>query len=126
MTTALQQIEVSELDNDVVLIRAKVSGKLDRSDYEEFGTAFEDAMKRTPAKVRLLIEMEHLEGMTAGAMWEDLKFDVKHFNDIERLAVVGERKSEKIVTDLFKPFTLADVRWFDSRDLEGAEAWVMA
>ncbi len=28
-------------------------------------------------------------------MWEDIKFDMKHFADIERLAIVGESKWEK-------------------------------
>ena len=36
--------------------------------------------------------MTGLHGWDAGALWEDIKFDIKHFADIERLAMVGEKK----------------------------------
>jgi hypothetical protein len=42
-------------------------------------------------------------------LWEDIKFDVKHFNDIERLAITGENKWEKGMAAFCKPFTTAKV-----------------
>ena len=36
--------------------------------------------------------MTGFQGWDAGAAWEDLKFDLKHFGDIERLAMVGDKK----------------------------------
>jgi len=34
--------------------------------------------------------MEDFQGWDAGALLEDVKFDVKHFSDIEWLAFVGD------------------------------------
>jgi hypothetical protein len=45
--------------------------------------------------LRILFIMDDFHGWTAGAMWEDTKFDLKHWKDIERLAIVGETKWEK-------------------------------
>ena len=59
-----------------------------------------------------------------GALWEDTKFGVNHFHDIERLAVVGEKKWQKAVTELCKPLTTATVRYFDGKELDVARAWV--
>jgi hypothetical protein len=33
----------------------------------------------------------NFKGWTLSAVWADLKFDITHYSDIERLAVVGER-----------------------------------
>ena len=39
----------------------------------------------------MLFDMTDFHGWDAGAAWEDIKFDIKHFADIERLAMVGIR-----------------------------------
>ena len=41
---------------------------------------------------RVLFDMTDFEGWESGAMWEEIKFDLRHFADIERLAVVGDTK----------------------------------
>lgn len=43
--------------------------------------------------------------------------DVKHFNDIERLAIVGDSKGEKGMAIFCKPFTTATVRHFDVSEI---------
>jgi hypothetical protein len=58
------------------------------------------------------------------ALWEDIKFDVKHFSDIERIAMVGERKWQKGMATFCKPFTTAKVRYFERSDLEAAREWI--
>ena len=57
-------------------------------------------------------------------MWEDLKFDLKLFNHIERLAIVGETKWEKGMSVFCRPFTTAKIKYFDKVDLEKARAWI--
>ena len=46
-------------------------------------------------KICILFEMEDFHGWKTAALWEDLKFDLKHFAAIERLAMVGDRKWQK-------------------------------
>ena len=57
--------------------------------------------------LRILVELQDFQGWTLGALWEDTKFGTKHFNDIDRLAVVGDRRWEKYLTLFMKPFTSA-------------------
>ena len=65
-------------------------------------------------------------GWEAGALWEDIKFDMKHYRDIERLALVGESKWEKGMSVFCKPFTTAKIRYFDSKDIDEACEWIKA
>jgi hypothetical protein len=75
-------------------------------------------------KIRILFEMHNFHGWTAGAMWEDLKFDFKHWKDIERLAIVGESKWQQGMAVFCKPFTSATIQYFDHAKLADAKAWL--
>ena len=73
------------------LTHLKLSGKLTKESYESFVPAVEKQIQKH-GKLRLLVEMHDFHGWTAGALWEDIKFDTHHWRDIERLAIVGETK----------------------------------
>ena len=68
--------------------------------------------------------MAGFHGWEAGAMWEDIKFDMKHFADIERLAMVGEKKWQHGMATFCKPFTKATIRYFDHADAAEARKWL--
>ncbi|MBE0626959.1 MAG: STAS/SEC14 domain-containing protein [Burkholderiales bacterium] len=100
-----------------------VSGTLVKEDYAHFVPEFERLL-REHGKLRLLFDMTGLQGWEAGAAWEDLKFGVKHFADIERLAMVGDKKWQQGMAMFCKPFTKAAVRYFDHADAAGARKWL--
>ncbi len=68
--------------------------------------------------------MHDFHGWTAGALWEDIKFDAKHFSEIERLAIVGEKQWEKDMAIFCKPFTSAKIRYFDYTAINEANVWI--
>ena len=65
-----------------------------------------------------------MEGWTPAALWEDLKFDVKHYRDVSRFALVGEDWTKNWLATVSEPFTAAEIRYFIERDIEGARDWV--
>ena len=105
------------------IVTLKIREKLDKNDYESFVPMIESQM-RDGSPLRLLVELHDFKGWTAGALWEDTKFAARHFNDIERLAVVGDSQWQKGVTLFVKPFTGADVRYFDMQAVDEAHQWV--
>lgn len=117
-------VELQECKEGKVLI-VPVSGRLEKEDYERFVPEMERLIEQH-GKIRLLLETHDFHGWDAGALWEDLKFDAKHFNDIERLAIVGEKRWEKGMAIFCKPFTTAKVRYFDKSKRDEALAWVQA
>lgn len=113
-------IDITEGSN---LLSIKITGKLEKADYEQFGTEVENLI-RQHGKIRVLLEMADFHGWTAGALWEDIKFDMKHFNDIERLALAGDSKWEKGMAVFCKPFTTAKVRYFERSKIDEAKRWL--
>lgn len=115
----------AEVRNDATnnIVEVRVSGKLEKRDYERFVPELEQLIK-DQGKLRVLILMEDFHGWTASALWEDFKFDLKHFRDVERVAMVGDKKWEKGMSVFCKPFTTAKIRYFDLADQAEAHAWL--
>ncbi len=105
------------------ILEVPVSGKLTREDYQRFAPEVERRV-REHGKIRLLFRMQDFHGWDAGALWEDIKFDAKHFNDIERLAIVGESKWHEGMAHFCRPFTTAKIRYFDLGDVDKAREWL--
>jgi hypothetical protein len=100
-----------------------VSGKLVKEDYSTFVPGVDKAIA-AHRKVRMLMVMHDFHGWTASAAWEDTKFGARHFNDIERLAMVGETKWQHGMAIFSKPFTTATVRYFEHDQIEAARSWL--
>src|SRR5580704_14183292 len=115
-------VAVSELAAGKV-IEVKISGKLHKEDYEHFVPVVEKQIA-AHGKLRLLVEMHAFHGWDVSALWQDIKFDLKHFKDIERLALVGESKWEKGMATFCKPFTTAKIQYFDVSDEAAARTWI--
>ena len=81
-----------DLESNVVSVT--VTERLHKKDYEQFVPEFEKLIQKH-GKVRILFDMAGFHGWDLGALWEDIKFDLKHFSDIERIAFVGDKKWEK-------------------------------
>ncbi len=105
------------------VLEVRVTGKLTKEAYQKFVPAVNAQIKEY-GKLRILFLMQDFHGWTAGAMWEDLKFDLKHWKDIERLAIVGDKKWEKGMAAFCKPFTKATIRYFDAAQIEEARQWL--
>ncbi|GIW97660.1 MAG: hypothetical protein KatS3mg111_0993 [Pirellulaceae bacterium] len=105
------------------IIRVELQGKLTKEAYEMFVPLTEERIKQF-GKVRMLVVLRDFHGWDAGALWEDIKFDLKHFNHIERLAIVGESKWEKGMAVFCRVFTTAKIKYFDINELEEAEQWI--
>ena len=110
-------------ESDGKLLVVHLNGKLHKEDYVHFVPAFEEAVKKF-GKLRILMEMYDFRGWDIGGLWQDIKFDLKHFNDIERLAMVGEKKWEKWMATFCKPFTTASIKYFPEGQAAEARTWL--
>ncbi|OYW73931.1 MAG: STAS/SEC14 domain-containing protein [Verrucomicrobia bacterium 12-59-8] len=110
-------------ENQGKTVVVHVSGKLVTADYEHFVPEF-DRLVGLYGKLHLLFEMTDFHGWTAGALWEDTKFAIHHFGNIERIAMVGDTKWEHGMATFCKPFTKATIRYFDHTAAAEARKWL--
>ena len=114
------QIEIVASDR---MLEVRVSGKLTKEAYQQLVPVVDRQIKDF-GKLRILFIMDDFHGWTAGGVWEDTKFDLKHWKDIERLAIVGESKWEAGMATFCKPFTAAKIKYFDHSRLDEARKWL--
>lgn len=100
-----------------------LSGKLHDEDYKHFVPVIDEAVN-VKGKIRLLAWFHDFHGWDLHALWDDIKFATLHCRDIERIALVGERKWEEWMAKVCKPFTLAQVKYFDAAQIEDAWKWL--
>jgi hypothetical protein len=112
---------LEETENDLVAVRATHS--LTQKDYDKLLPLLNSKLDRYE-QLRMYFEMEDFDGWKPRAFWEDVKFDVKHANDFKRVAMVGNKQWEDYLTQVMKPFTTADVRFFLTSRKNEAKTWV--
>lgn len=116
MTLNIERIAPWALEMDV-------HGKLDKDDYRMFVPLFEQLIERY-GQIALLIHVADFGGWTAGALWQDIKFDIKHYRHVSRLALVGQNGNQRWMAKVSEPFTGAEVRYFAEAELASARRWV--
>lgn len=118
MTLTIDQHHIQ--DNE---LEVHVEGKLTREDYRLFVPEIETLIEKH-GKLRILFDMKNFHGWDMTAIWEDIKFDIHHFGDLEKIAMVGEKKWQEWMSQFCKPFTKAEIRYFQSHEIDQARAWL--
>jgi len=85
-----------------------------------------EARKWGPAtRIKALVIMEDFEGFERGADWGDISFLVRHDHQIEKIAIVADRKWESdALTFAGAGFRQGQVRFFPQNQLAQARAWL--
>lgn len=114
-------VAIHRLAEDALEIN--IQGTLTRQDYEQFAPLAEGQIQ-AHGKTNMVVRVDDFSGWSPVALWADLKFDVKHYSDIDRLALVGEADSRDWLEAVSKPLTGAEVRYFPEGELDEARTWV--
>jgi SpoIIAA-like len=105
------------------ILELEISGKFVASDFQSLESTFQRLVKQY-RKIRVLFRMHDFHGWEPVAFWDEVKFDLKHLSDIERLAIVGDKQWEKFLGVFGRPFTAAEIRYFDESALPAAQEWL--
>lgn len=106
---------------DHMVVRA--TGKLTKDELIQFRNDFEHFV-HDRGKLRILFDATEFEGWDSGGLWQEAKFDAKHFKDIERLAMVGSKTWQQALEAAVKPFARPAMRYFDVSEMQAAHDWL--
>jgi len=112
---------LGELPEGVIGFEA--SGKIAAEDYRDVVLpALEEAAKT--GDIRFLIVMRDFDGMSGGALWQDLKVGVEHLRSWKRIALVTDIGWMTHATDLFGWMTPGETKTFPLAERDEAIHWV--
>jgi hypothetical protein len=113
--------ELSDMPPGVIGFEA--AGKLKAEDYRDVVLpALQEAA--ASGEVRFVIVMNDFDGMTGGALWQDLKLGVEHLRAWKRIALVTDIGWMHHLTDLFGWMTPGETKTFPIAERDAAVAWV--
>ncbi|MAX56675.1 MAG: STAS/SEC14 domain-containing protein [Alcanivoracaceae bacterium] len=110
--------------DDSRVVGARISGKITRPEFETVAAALEAALEKHD-KVRFYAEMETFGGVAMDALFEDLKFGLRHWKQFEREAVVTESdwlRRLGVLADKLLPGI--DVQVFPRDQQDAAKHWI--
>ncbi|MBN1590074.1 MAG: STAS/SEC14 domain-containing protein [Pirellulales bacterium] len=106
------------------VIGIRVNGKLVHQDYQQFIPKLE-AIISEYGSVCCYFEMTNFDGISWQAMWDEMKFDMTHCNQIERCAIVGDPSWHQWMSKVGKNvFRWANIENFTPDQTEEAWNWV--
>lgn len=114
---------LSVTNEDTGIVEIKASGRLTKADYDRFVDVFE-RIAEAQGPLRVLITLDDFRGWDLPGLWEELKFDVTHQNDLGRVAILGDKTWQEWGTRLSKPFFKATMRYFGRDEAAAARAWL--
>jgi hypothetical protein len=113
--------ELADLPTGIIGFEA--SGKLAAGDFRD---VILPALERATESgdVRFLIVYRQFEGMSGGAVWEDLKIGVEHLRAWKRIALVTDIEWMRHLTDLFGWMTPGQLKVFPLAERDDAVTWL--
>ena len=105
------------------LVKLRIIGQLTKPDYDRLVPVLETHIDKY-GKLKLYCEFENLAIPTLAALWEDIKFDIKHYRDFTHVAIVGEPEWMAAITKLAAPLVPAEVRVFAREEKDAAMLWL--
>jgi hypothetical protein len=103
----------------------RVSGRLKRKDLSQAERVAIEVM-RSGGKVRFfLLLAENFEGWDPVGDWGDLTFQSRFDEQIERIAIVGEKRWQQLAEAFVgKGLRSVDIRYFTPNQAAVARAWI--
>jgi len=103
-------------------IAIQATGTLTSEDYDAVLPDIEKVIEKH-GKVRVFIDLEFFNGWEPMAAWKDMAFGVAHWNDVDKLAIVGDAKWEEWTATVSNALMHGEVRHFPTRDRSAALEW---
>ncbi len=103
--------QITRNEGNLVIVRA--TGKLTQEDYDQLIPVWRRTIEEE-GSMRMLFAMEDLHGWEPGAAWDDFCFSAGHAHEVDRVAMVGEKKWQAWLTKIGSVFLPERVRYFDA------------
>jgi len=101
----------------------RVGSTLTREDYKEIVPEIEQKIKQF-GSIKLLMQIDGFKSIEPAALWEELKFDIKHRNDFEQIAIVGDENWGKWSAKFGEIFFDAHIKYFQPDQVTEAWEWL--
>lgn len=115
---------IKYIDEDAEgLVAVKITDTISKNDYNALIPELEKKIDQS-GKINLYLEIKDGIRWNAKSFWSDINFNLKHAQDIRKVAFVGDDQLEEKIIDLLKPIENAEIRWYNYPEKKEAMNWL--
>lgn len=107
------------------VIGFEISGKLHAADYKDVLLPAIEAAA-SDAGIRVVLTFTDWDGVSGGAMWQDLKLGVEHLSKWKKIALVTDTQWMSHMVSMFGWMTPGEFKLFPEAERDAAIAWAAA
>lgn len=104
-------------------VELDMQGEVTAEDYKQIAPQLKKYFTER-GKMKFLIVLDRVKSFTLGAVFQDIKIDIQNFKNMGTTAVVGDRKSQEIITKVADKLYPEKIRYFDDSNMKGANEWL--
>ncbi|HKL89233.1 MAG TPA: STAS/SEC14 domain-containing protein [Salinibacter sp.] len=108
---------------DTNIVGFHFSDTLTEEDYETLVTHLRDKLK-AHTTTRVLFEIEDVDGWEPEEKWNDFTFDMRHVQDLDKVAVIGDDPWEPLVDKIELLFPMSLIQEYEDADREEGLSWL--
>jgi hypothetical protein len=108
---------------DTNIVGFHLSDTLTEDDYDTFVSHLRHKME-AHITIRALVEIEDVEGWEPEEKWEDLVFDMRLVEDVDKVAVIGDDPWEPLHDKIELLFGPAQIQTYEDEDREEGIEWL--
>lgn len=103
----------------------EITDQINEEEYQKLVAELEGAIAQYGG-IRLLVSMPKLPATEWSVVDDDFRFSLRHMDDIERLAVVGDTELVKWVARISGTLISPQVEYFEPAQIDEAWRWIRA
>ena len=104
----------------------KVEGTLHHEDYELVVIPEIEKTISQEKRINIMWEMNDFHGWDARAVWDDLRLGLKINKNVDKIAMLGDKKWEEWISKVLKHFAKGEIRYYKLDEEKNALAWLHA
>ncbi len=98
---------------DEKIIELDMQGDISADDYKKIEPQLVQLFSER-GKMKFLIQLDRLKSFGPGAVYEDIKFDLQNLKNIGPTAIVGDKKSQALLTKFIDKIFPERVKFFEA------------
>jgi hypothetical protein len=108
---------------DSNIVGFHLSDTLTEDDREALASHLRGEME-AHTTTRVLFEIEDVDGWEPEEKWEDLTFDIRHVQDLDKVAVIGDEPWDPLVDKIELLFPASLIQTYEDADREEGLSWL--
>ncbi len=94
-------------------LELSIKGKLTKEEFKAFEEKIESLLEiYSVPKMNILLDIREIEGIEFKSLWDDLLFTIRHFEEIERICVIGNTKLEEYTIGIANKLSSKELHYY--------------